>query len=227
MSERALTAMRWVLSALFLALPLSLMTVDPPSGTTEMLQVGLFLTPWALASLGVLFRVPAARGFALGVSALSGVAFLLANGFELPDGWRDSLLLAQVLGLALALPAFGRVFSDHLRLRWTAAAVGFAVPAAVLFAVFSSGPARVFGWGAVALIALGVIGLAFSRTWSLFALLGGALAVAVSPLLADVDPVIATVDTATVTTALGWIAGLALASAWLPWIAPVFRKLRG
>ena len=221
MSDRLASLARWPLAALLLSIPLAWLSTEGPSGP-DVVPVGLFLCPWGLAALGLAFRVPAARGFALGVSALGFCAYVLASELTWPGEWREALLFAQGTGLVLALPVFGRVFGDGLRVRWTAAAVGFAIPAAVLFAFFSHGSVQCLSWGAVALIGLGVIGLAFQRTWSLFALLAGAIVIGVVPFLLESDPFVASLDGP---VEIGWLAAGALASAWLPWLAPVARRL--
>ncbi|MCA9603047.1 MAG: hypothetical protein KC417_13530 [Myxococcales bacterium] len=221
---RLTTASRWLLAAIFLALPGTVLASSNVRWS-EVFEILVVFSPFVLAGLGLVFRVAAARGLGIGLGLVGLVAWGLGTGFDVPERFEQWVLLSQSLGLVLALPAFGETFGDSPRLRWTAAVMGVAIPTAAFFAVLHPGPAQALGWGAVALTGVGVIGLGFQRTWSLFVLLAAALVVGLAPLAVAPSPYLGCTSLEP-PPELEHLAAGALALTWLPWIGPVVRGLR-
>jgi len=218
MTHRLTVAAQGLFAALFLSIPLWVFSeIGSELGLVEL----AIFSPWLVVGLGLAFRVPAARGLAMGFSALC-----FTVGVGLTTGASPSteqlVVLAHGLGLLLALPMFGTRFGDSIQLRWTSAMLGIAIPAALYFAFYDGGATRTLSVGTLALAGLGVIGLAFQRTWSLLTLMVATLFMGLATAVAEtVGP-----DGIGSVTGVGYLAAAALGATTLPWVLPVIRKLR-
>lgn len=226
MTDRVLTYARRGVAASVLALPAYMLfeALTSCHVRLEDTAIGaLVLAPWVLTGIGLLLRAPLARGLGIGIGIWAIVGYAFGQGLAAPGEPIAFVLLAQSSAVLLALPAFSRVFSDGLRLRWTATAFGLAVPVAVLFAALSSGSAKVAACVALGLVGFAAIGLVRHKTWALFAVLGAASTFCVAAAL-TMEPSGSYFGPP---SEAGYIAAAALASMLLPWLAPVARSLRG
>ncbi|MCA9610781.1 MAG: hypothetical protein KC619_34535 [Myxococcales bacterium] len=223
MTERLTTALRCLIGVAFLSLPAFAIT---SLGTSpgDLIAASILYAPFLLAGVGVLLKVAAARGLGIGIGVMT---ILMLAGVTILDGrlphihGEEWVIAFQALGALLALPIFHGTFGDAPRLRWTSAMIGIALPVATFYAMVYEGFASGCGWAALLLVAVGVIGLALQKTWSLLALLGASVLTAIPPLAVE-----AQLASSAVPSVLGLVAAAAIALTWLPWLGPVVRNLR-